>query len=90
MLSDTLHTLLLTSRKGCYVFTPDKTDSVSKRPWKRRKTELAKAPTNQNSGPPFAPLLKGLEKIESIQTRFEIFEGAWRQKETLLKVRRSS
>ena len=88
MLSDTLHILLLTSRKGCYVFTPDETDSVSKRPWKRRKTEPAKALADQNSGPPFAPLLKGLEKTKSMQTRSEIFEDAWRQKETLLKVRR--
>lgn len=90
MLIDTLHILLLIAQKGCYVFTPDEADIVSQRPWKLRKTEPAKAPADQNRELPFAPLLKGLEKLESTRIRSEMFELAWRPKETLLKVHRSS
>ncbi|CAD6583165.1 MAG: hypothetical protein ASARMPREDX12_001195 [Alectoria sarmentosa] len=75
----------MTEYEGCYVFTPDMADSVAQRPLKRRKTEPAKAPADQNTELPFAPLLKGLEKSESTQIRSEIFELAWRPKETLLK-----
>lgn len=71
--------------EGCYVFTPDEADSVSQRPLKRRKTEPAKAPPDQNTELLFTPLLKGLEKIQSTRTRSEIFEDAWRPKEALLK-----
>lgn len=90
MLSDALHILLLITQKGCHVFAPDEADSVSQRPWKRRKTEPAKAPADQNVELSFAPLLMGLEEAESIQIRSEIFEVAWRHQETLLKVHRSS
>lgn len=76
----------LITQKGCYVFTPEESDNVSQRPWKRRKTEPAKAPAKQNAELLFAPLLKGLEKIESTRIRFELFERAWRPKEILLKV----
>lgn len=85
-LSDNLNVLLLITEKDCYVFTPEETDSLSQRPSKRRKTEPGKAPTEQVAEFPFAPLLKGLEKLESGRIRAEIFEFAWRPKETLLKV----
>lgn len=72
--------------KGCYIFTPEDADSVSQRPWKRRKIEPAKAPANPNTELLFAPLLKGLENIGSTRIRSDLFERAWRPKETLLKV----
>ena len=81
---------LLKTHKGCYVYTPEGADSVSQRPWKRRKIEPAKAPANPNTDLLFAPLLKGLEKIESTRIRSELFERSWRPNETLLKVYRSS
>ena len=83
-LSETFNVLLLSTEKGCYVFTPEETDSLSQRPSKRRKTEPGKAPTGRVAE--FAPLLKGLEKLESSRIRAETFEFAWRPKETLLKV----
>ena len=89
-LPDTLHILLLITEKGCYVFTPEETDSPSQRPSKRRKTESSKAPIDQNAELPFAPLLKGLEKLASTRIRSGIFESAWRSKENLLKVHKSS
>lgn len=85
-LSDTLNELLLTTEKNCYVFTPEETESLSQRPSKRRKTEPGKAPNDQVAEFPFAPLLKGLEKLESSRIRAAIFEFAWRPKEILLKV----
>lgn len=72
-------------QKGCYVFTLDDADSVSQRPWKRRKTELARAPADQNAELPFGPLLKGFENVECTRSRFEGFEFAWHPKENLLK-----
>ena len=90
MLSGTLHVLLLTIQKGCYIFTPDELENVSQRPWKRRRTECAKAPDDHGAELPFAPLLKGLERIECTRIRSEIFEMSWRPKEALLKVHRSS
>lgn len=90
MLLHVLHLPLLNTLKGCYVFTPDEAEIISQRPGKRRKTEPDKASTDQDPELLFAPLLKGLERIESARTRSEIFELSWRPKETLLKVHRSS
>lgn len=91
MQSDNLHIPpILTTQKGCYVFTPDDADNVSQRPLKRRKTEPAKAPADQNMKLPFTPLLKGLEEIEAMRVRSEIFEAAWRPKAALLKVHKCS
>ena len=88
-LSYTLNVLLLNIEKGCYVFPPEKTDNISQRPSKRRKTGPGKAPTDRNAEFPFAPLLKGLEKLESSRIRSEIFESAWRPKDILLEVHNS-
>ena len=81
---------LLNMHKGCYVFTPEGTDSVSQRPRKRRKIEPAEASANPNTDLLFTPLLKGLEKIENTRIRSDLFERSWRPMETLLKVHRSS
>ena len=85
-----LYTVVLISQKGCYVFTPEEANTVSQRPGKRRKINPAKAPAEQNAELLFAPLLKGIENIESTRTRSELFESSWRPKESTLKVHRSS
>ena len=86
VLPETLHRLLLILQKGCYVFTLDEAESVSRRPWKRRKTEPAKAPADHNAEILFAPLMNGLEGMQSTRSRSELLDVAWRPKESLLKV----
>ena len=67
---------------------PEGADSVSQRPCKRRKIEPAESPANPNTDLLFAPLLKGLEKLENTRIRSDLFERSWRPMETLLKVHR--
>ena len=86
VLPRSLHRLLLIFKKGCYVFTLDDAESVSQRPWKRRKTEPAKAPADHIAEILLAPLLNGLEGVQSTRSRSELLDVAWRPKETLLKV----
>ena len=86
VLSKTLHRLLLIFGKGCYVFTLDEAESVSQRPWKRRKTEPAKDPADHNVEILLAPLLNGLEGMQSTRSRSELLDVTWRPKESLLKV----
>ena len=86
VLPSILHRLLLILSKGCYLFTLDEAESVSQRPWKRRKTESAKAPADHDAEFLFAPLLNGLEGIRSTRIRSELLDVTWRPKESLLKV----